>query len=133
MKGLLSILIVFSAYHCSAQNKEDAIIGKWLKTPKEDMIIEVYKLSNEFQGKIAWTKIKDQTRAVGFVILDKLKYDPKSNTWEDGNIHDPRSGKTYTASVQIKPDGMLEVNGYLGFKFFGKKKNFKRVNITAGR
>ena len=128
------MITAFSFYQGLAQHKADAIVGKWMKTPKEDMIIEVYKMNNEFQGKITWTKIKDQENKVGFVILEDLVYDAASNTWEDGKIHDPRSGRTYTAFVKLKPDGMLEVNGYLGLKFFGKKKNFRRVNsATADR
>ncbi len=33
----------------------------------------------------------------------------------------------YTAAAKIKSNGKLEVNGYLGFSFFGIKKNFKRL------
>lgn len=127
MKALFSVILVLGTYICSAQNSANAIVGKWLKTPKEDMIIEVYKAGNEYQGKIAWTSTTDQKKAAGFVILDKLIYNADSNTWEDGRIHDPRSGKNYAASVKLKPDGMLEVHAYMGFKFIGKKKYFKKT------
>ena len=127
MKVVFILAILLGSYSCFAQNDPNAIVGKWLKIPKEDMIIEVYKAGDEFEGKMVWTKIKDQNKANGFVILDKLKYNAKTDKWEDGKIHDPRSGKTYTASVRIKPDGLLEVNGYIGIKLFGVKKNFKRV------
>lgn len=132
MKGILSFMLVACFFTSSAQ-KADRIVGKWMKVPKEDMIIQVYKSGNEYKGKIAWTKTKDPDKKVGSIILDKLKYNPDSEVWEDGKIHDPRNGKTYTASVKIKPDGMLEMTGYLGFKFFGKKKEFRRLSDNAAK
>ena len=127
MKQLLLAFIILCSHNCFAQNNADAIIGKWLKVPKEDLIIEVYKSGEQYQGKITWTKTKDPNRPIDFMILDKLKYNSNSGVWEDGKINDPGSGRTYTASVKLKPDGMLELTGYMGFKFFGKKKNFKKV------
>lgn len=67
------ILILFSLKGY-AQNNADAIIGKWLKTPKEDLIIQVYKTGNEYKGKITWTKGNDPKKPVGYVILENLKY-----------------------------------------------------------
>ncbi len=128
MKHLIILLTIFASLKCYAQNNADAIIGKWLKIPKEDLIIEVYKVKDEYKGKISWSKNNDKKKPVDFVILDKLKYNSKSKRWENGKIHDPNSGSTYTAEAKIKSDGTLEVNGYMGLKFLGAKKNFKKVN-----
>ncbi len=128
MKHLIILLTILSSLKSYSQNNADAIIGKWLKIPKEDLIIEVYKVKGEYQGKINWAKNNDKKKPVGFVILDKLKYNSKSKKWESGRIHDPNSGSTYTAEAKIKSDGTLEVNGYMGLKFLGAKKNFKKVN-----
>lgn len=119
--------MVLVSHKCFAQNNADAIIGKWLKIPKEDLIIEVYKVKDEYKGKIKWTKDNDKKKPVGFIILEDLKYNPKSKKWENGKVHDPNSGSTYTATAKIKSEGTLEVNGYMGFIFFGAKKNFRRV------
>ncbi len=121
-------MTVFASLKCYSQNNPDAIIGKWRKIPKEDLIIEVYKVKDEYKGKISWTKDNDKRKPVGFIILEKLKYNSKSKKWESGKIHDPNSGSTYTAEAKIKSDGTLEVHGYMGLKFLGTKKNFKKVN-----
>ena len=47
--------------------------------------------------------------------------------WKSGKIHDPNSGSTYDAEAKIKSDGTLEVLGYMGMKFLGSKRTFKRV------
>lgn len=127
MKHLIILLTILSSLKCYSQNNADAIIGKWLKIPKEDLIIEVYKVKSEYRGKITWAKNNDKKKPVGFVILDGLSYNSKSKKWESGKIHDPNSGSTYTAEAKIKSDDTLEVNGYMGLKFLGAKKNFKKV------
>ena len=126
MKPLLILLTVLFSLPCYSQNA-DAIVGKWLKTPKEDLIIQVYRAGNEFKGKIAWAKDNDSKKPAGFIILEELKYNPNKKMWKDGKIHDPGSGNTYDAEAKIKSDGSLEVLGYLGMRFLGKKKYFKRV------
>ncbi len=122
---LIAILFSFKGY---SQNSQDAIIGKWLRTPKEDLIIEVYKKGNEYKGKITWSKNNDPKKPVGFLILEGLQYNKNKNMWKSGKIHDPNSGSTYDAEAKIKSDGTLEVLGYMGMKFLGNKKYFKRVN-----
>ena len=127
MKQLIILLTILFSLKCYSQNNPDAIIGKWLKIPKEDLIIEVYKTGNEYKGKIAWAKDNDKTKPVGFVILEKLKYNSKNKRWEKGKIRSPNSGSTYNATAKIKADDKLELHGYKGVKFIGKKKYFKKV------
>src|SRR5688572_1571102 len=127
MKQLIILLTILFSLKCYYQNNPDAIIGKWLKIPKEDLIIEVYKAGNEYKGKITWAKGKDKEKAVGSVILEKLKYNSKYKRWEKGKIHNPNSGSTYSAIAKIKADRTLEVHAYKGMKFIGKKKYFKKV------
>jgi hypothetical protein len=90
-------------------------------------MIEVYKINNQYQGKIVWTKFPDEKKPIGYIILQKLEYNPIKNIWENGIIKEPNSGFTYDATAKIKSDGLLEVHGYMGFKFLGKKKNFRKV------
>lgn len=120
-------MIIILSFKCYAQSNPDAIIGKWLKIPKNDLIIEVYKVKDEYKGKISWSKNNDKRYPVGFILFDKLRYNLKSKKWENGKVHDPNSGKTYTATVKIKEDGTLEVYAYMGLKFLGTTKIFKRA------
>jgi uncharacterized protein (DUF2147 family) len=124
-----AILLLFIAFSLAGygQRNPDAIIGKWLKTPKNDLIIEVFREGDQFKGRISWSKDNDPKKPMGYLILEQLTYNPRKNLWSHGKIHDPSSGKSYDAEVKIREDGSLEVLGYMGMRFFGTTKYFSRV------
>jgi len=127
MKQVIVLLTILFSLKGHTQNNADAIIGKWLKIPKEDLIVEVFKSGNEYKGRITWTKDTANKKSLEFIILEKLQYQSRNKTWANGEIHDPKSGKTYDAEARIKADGTLEVHAYKSFKFLGTKKYFKRT------
>ena len=127
MRQIFILLIFLLSYKCYAQTNPDLIIGKWLKTSKEDLIIEVYKSKDEYKGKITWAKGSDASKLIGFQILEGLKYNAKRKIWSNGKVHNPKSGSTYSATAKIRADETLEVLAYKGMKFIGRKKYFKRV------
>ncbi len=120
-KILLACIIMFSLKGYS-QNA-DAIIGKWLKEPKEDLIIEVYKVGRIYNGKI--NRSEDKRKPVGFVMIENLKFNSKTKKWEGGKIHDPNSNQSFNANARLKSNGTLEVVGAM--LFFKSKKTFTRV------
>jgi len=126
MKKLFLLLTIFLSLKSFSQREADAIIGNWINIPKQNTKITVYRINNEYKGKILWSN-DEKKKPIGFIILEKLQYNSKTKSWDSGKIHDPNSGNTYSATAKIKDDGILEVNGYIGFTFFGKKKNFKKV------
>ena len=127
MKQFLALIMIVFSLKCYSQTIKDAIIGKWLKTPKEDMIIEVYREGNQYNGKLSWAKDIQKKKSEGAIILQNLTYNEVKKIWEDGSIQDPNSGKTYDAEAKIKSDGTLELYAYMGLKFLGTRKYFKRV------
>lgn len=127
MKQVILLLIMLFSQKCYSQNNSDSIIGKWLKIPKEDLIIEVYKSGKEYRGKIIWTKYQNKRNQVGFIIIEKLEYNSKKKIWQNGKIYDPNSGSSYNALIKIKSNGILELRAYKGMKFIGINKYFKRI------
>ena len=126
MRSIIIIFAMVIGFTSQAQTP-DAIVGKWLKTPKEDLIIRVYKVGTEYKGKIVKEKEALKNKSLGFVILENLQYNLDSKNWRGGKIHDPNTGKTYDAEAKINKDSLLEVNCYKGMKFIGTKKYFKRI------
>lgn len=127
MKLVILLLLLFFTPATYAQTEADAIVGKWLKVPKKDMIIEVFKEEEEYKGKITWTLEESENKPMGFLILEKLQYNSEKKCWENGKIHDPSSGGSYSATVKLDAAGTLEVHGYKGMKFLGRTKYFEKV------
>ena len=122
----LLLFTVLVCPHSNAQNQPDVIVGKWLKLPKKDLIIEVYKTATAYHGKICWTKPGDN-KPVGFVIIQNLKYNVGSDKWDHGIIQDPNSSMSYSAEVKLDDDQNLVVKGYKGLKFISSSRTFTRV------
>lgn len=74
MKGIMVLWAIFFSIISHAQTSPDAIVGKWLKTPKEDLVIKVFKAGSEYKGKILKEKEALKKQSVGFVILENLHY-----------------------------------------------------------
>ena len=125
MKYVLTILAFFTMHQAIAQSDADKIVGKWMKLPKEDLIIEVYSTGSGYNGKIEWSN--DSTKQKGFIILENLEFNEEDKTWENGKVIDPRSGSQYKAAAKLKAEGSLEVLGYKGIKMIGSKRSFRRV------
>lgn len=61
-------------------------------------------------------KLKDQPILGMTIITGVTAQEP--NVWGDGEILDPKNGKTYTLQLTVQDAGeTLEVRGYIGFFF----------------
>ncbi|MEK6481140.1 DUF2147 domain-containing protein [Catalinimonas sp. 4WD22] len=123
--------------------RDDQILGKWY-TDEKKAIVEIYQCESAYCGKITWlsrtnenggavkdTKNPDPEKRdrtiVGINILEDLEYSG-DQSYEDGEIYDPESGKTYSCQLTLQDDGTLEVRGYLGLSFIGRSTIWTRVN-----
>ncbi len=138
-KLFLLSLILLSYFSVNAQD----VIGKWKtiddKTGKTKSIIEIYKDGDKYYGKIVQllteenkdgvcrtceTKYKDKN-IIGLVILKDLKKD--GDTYEDGEIIDPKNGKSYSCYIELVEPNKLKVRGYIGFSLLGRTQYWYRV------
>ncbi len=143
MLGSLLLLLITG----KAQDNQNAIIGKWMYEEK-DLIVEVYKVDNDYKAKVIWFHDSNDTltpidqrldvknpdkqlrkrKLLGMDILSDLTYDPKENKWVKGKIYDSTSGRTWDATVWLNDAQTLEVRGYYIFKFIGKTIKFTRIS-----
>lgn len=136
---------IFLSGNLVAQDyKKDDILGIWLNED-EDAHIEIYKDGDLYFGKIIWLKfpIDDET---GKPKLDKHNPDPElqtrpslgiklltdfewdgDNEWDEGDIYDPKSGKTYSCYIVMKEYDRLKIRGYIGVSLIGKTTYWTRV------
>jgi len=150
MKKFQITLMIFTAMLFATANvnaqefQPDDILGVWLNED-EDAHIEVYKDGDLYFGKIIWLKfpIDEET---GKPKLDKHNPDPElqkrpslgiklltdfewdgDNEWDEGDIYDPKSGKTYSCYIIMKEYDLLKIRGYIGISLIGRTTYWTRV------
>ena len=138
MKKIIYILLVITSINTFSQD----IIGKWKTVDdKRDVatsIIEIYKDHNVYYGKILVVLVEENKekcvmctgkyhnkKLQGLEILRDLV--KNKDVYEDGNITDPESGKTYSCYVELINPSKLKVRGYLGFSLLGRTQYWYRV------
>ena len=126
----------------SAQEAQD-VLGKWY-TEDNRATVEIYECEEGFCGKIVALKepnnpdgtpkldaenpdASQRTRPiVGTDILTGLEYE-EDGEWDDGEIYDPESGKTYSCLMELEDDNTLEVRGFVGLSLIGRSQTWTRA------
>jgi uncharacterized protein (DUF2147 family) len=49
--------------------------------------------------------------------------------WEDGDIYDPKSGKTYSCYMKLQSMDKLKVRGYIGISLIGRTTYWTRTSL----
>ncbi|RYU91166.1 DUF2147 domain-containing protein [Mucilaginibacter terrigena] len=142
----ITLLSAFTTINPDEAVKANTICGKWQSSEK-NLTVEVYPYKNTFKAKIIWfsggvskakpmetiTDIKNPNPALrsrkvlGLDVVQDLKYNAGSNSWESGKIYEVQSGKYWSAAAYIDKTGLLKVKGYWKVKLIGKTMTFKRI------
>ena len=119
--------------------EQDITRGVWFNEEKEAKI-RFYEQDGKLYGKIVWLKEpKSQTMTdtnnprpelrgrplIGLVILKGFEKDGKN--WKNGDIYDPKSGKTYSSTIKWAGENQLNIRGYIGVSLMGKTTTFTRA------
>lgn len=136
---VFSFIILFKG---GAQDA-NAIVGEWY-TEENKAKVEIYLCESSYCGKIVWLqepKNPDGTNKrdaknpdedfrsrtiVGTNILTGLQYDG-DDEWEEGEIYDPESGKTYSCRLELKDQNTLEVRGFVRLSLLGRSQTWMRA------
>jgi uncharacterized protein (DUF2147 family) len=136
---LLNTLILFVM---SLTTQINTIEGTWItqddETGRKKSEVLIYKENGKLYGKI--TKLllpedegkkcinckgKNKNQPIeGMVIIKDLELE--DDTWEDGTILDPKSGKVYDCYIGFQDSNTLKVRGFLGFSLLGRTQIWKR-------
>lgn len=135
MKKIMCLLVclMMTALSASAQNAADKIVGNY-KVERNGVSskVKIYKHSDGYRAQVTWVnnlnmpdgsirvdeknpdKNKRNVRADQIVLIDKVTYNAKDKTWENGRIYDPTNGKTYKVKLWFDSDKVLKMRGYIG-------------------
>lgn len=62
----------------------------------------------------------------GMTFLWGLTRGGEVGVYEGGTVLDPSNGKEYRCRVRLRPDGNLEIRGYVGIPMFGRSQVWRR-------
>jgi uncharacterized protein (DUF2147 family) len=133
---LVSLLLSWT----SATGVEGVWVTQDDETGKQKSEVRLYRQDGKLYGKIEKLLLPEDKGKVctacsgaekgkpieGMLILKGLRQ--AGQTWEDGTILDPKSGKVYDCYVELVDDNTLKVRGYLGFSLLGRTQTWKRKN-----
>ena len=143
---LVLLPAVFISNLSKAQVKANDVEGIWLNEDK-DAHIRIENRDGKYYGNIVWLKepyeegttdpkVDDenpdpelQKRPImGLELLSGFVFDG-DDEWEDGDIYDPKSGKTYSCYMKFTDDTQdkLKVRGYIGVSLLGRTTYWTRV------
>ncbi|MFN3848174.1 MAG: DUF2147 domain-containing protein [Spirosomataceae bacterium] len=139
------LFIIFMTYTSVFAQKADAILGLWLPQDKDGKV-EIYKQGNAYFAKITelvepadpktgkpYTdtenpdKSKRNQPIVGLVVIKNLKYIADKKIWDDGDVYDPKRGKTYSLKITMKDNNKIVITGYIGVPMLGQSETWTRI------
>ncbi|GAA3947815.1 DUF2147 domain-containing protein [Hymenobacter algoricola] len=145
MKTLLVCLLIWLLAPLGPRSQSPVPTGVWADDSGETHI-EIYRCGERLCGRLVWLR-EPQDPNTGYakldrrnpvadkrarplqnlVVLQDLRYNPDAERWEDGQIYDPGSGRTYSCYVSLTGKDRLEVKGYIGFSLIGRSHYWARV------
>ena len=136
-----TILFVLAGFLAFSQANTD-IIGEWYNAEK-DAVITLFEENKTVSGKISWMQfpndqdgnpktdplnpeknLKSRAR-LGMVIMTGFAF-IKEKIWDDGELYDPKKGKTYSGMMTLKDNNTIDLRGYIGFSFIGRSSTWTR-------
>ncbi|CAI8257124.1 MAG: Uncharacterised protein [Cryomorphaceae bacterium] len=136
-----TLLFAFIGLLAFSQTNAD-IVGEWYNAEK-DAVITLFEDNETVSGKITWMqfpnddngnpktdplnpdeKLKSRAR-MGMVMLTGFAF-IKDKIWDDGELYDPKKGKTYSGMMTLKDKNTIDLRGYIGFSFIGRSSTWTR-------
>jgi len=131
----------------AAAKDEASVTGRWL-TADGKGVVAIAPCGDSICGHIDWMKPPADAKP-GVIPLDKKNPDPAHrrqpmcgltivygfhrgggdpNSWVEGSIYDPESGKTYHANVTLEDANHLRLRGYVGIPLLGQNQVWSRAD-----
>ena len=137
---LIPLFLVVSIFAFAQTNAD--LVGQWYNA-KDDIVVTLFEENETVSGKITWMEspnddngnpktdplnpdenLKSRAR-MGMVMMSGFAYDEDS-VWDDGELYDPKKGKTYSGMMTLKDKNTIDLRGYIGFSFIGRSSTWTR-------
>lgn len=140
------IILLFFSQIATATWVGNDICGIWWNKDK-DAKIKIYSSYGKYYGQIHWLKNpidtvtnkpkldknnpdeKERWRPIkGLIILKDLVWDEDDQEWSDGDVYDPKTGKSYSLTCSLKDKNTMELRGYIGISLLGRTDIWVRTD-----
>jgi len=142
----LSFALALSAPATAETRDTRDISGLWVDhklSEKQKVAVLIEDCGGDLCGRIVWLKkavtanglpkrdIKNSNSTLrqrplcGLKVLNGFRQ-TKKNTWSEGQIYNPASGKILDSTISLLQDGSLRIRAYLGMPLFGKTLQWVR-------
>jgi uncharacterized protein (DUF2147 family) len=147
------LLVLSSVAHAKRAMQETTTeltpVGTWQTideaTQKPKSVIQIWEKDGKLYGKIKRVLFLSEENKnglcgkctgawhnkpiEGMTNIWGLQQDPENPLkWIDGQILDPKNGKTYHCQMTVSEDGKeLNVHGYVGVPLFGRTQTWSRI------
>ncbi len=119
-------------------------VGRWM-TEGGKSHVDIYSCGQQLCGRIVWLReplfndgrpkmdllnpdpARRSQRIIGLQLMWNFSKADAANEWESGRIYNPEEGEVYKSTMKLRPDGKLEVRGYVGISLLGKTQYWERV------
>lgn len=139
---LCTVMVSGTAIRALAQ--KDKIEGSWYNEEKTAQV-RIYKaVDGKYWGKIAWlkeptkdgkpkvdeknTKASLRTRPLMNMVLLSHFTKKDDETYDGGEIYDPKNGKTYSCTITYRNEKELGIRGYIGISLIGRTTTWTRAS-----
>ncbi len=136
-------LFVVSLLLSTLSFAQDITQGTWYNQEKSGKI-QFFKQGDKYFGKIVWLKEPNEAGKprtdkqnpdeklrsrplIGLVNLKNFKQTDK-DSWEDGEVYDPKNGKTYSCKMTLTSPTTLDVRGFIGLSIIGRTEHFTKAD-----
>jgi uncharacterized protein (DUF2147 family) len=138
-------LVILASCACGATGSRAAEtvspIGLW---KNEDATFEIFENGGKLSGRIVALKepktpegkektdirnpdrSKRDRRIIGLVFMSGF-YRRSDTRWENGTIYDPKSGNTYSCSLELDGPDRIKVRGFIGISLIGRTDVWTRA------
>jgi len=140
-KIAITLFFTFFGLLVFSQTNSD-ILGEWYNAEK-DAVITLFEDNETVSGRISWMqfpndvngnpkkdplnpdeKLKSRAR-MGMVMMSGFTM-IKDKIWDNGELYDPKKGKTYSGMMTLKDANTIDLRGYIGFSFIGRSSTWTR-------
>ena len=136
MKNIILILLflVISVFTFSQTNAD--LVGQWYNA-EDNIVVTLFEDRQMVSGKVTWMKYPNDENgnpktdllnpdeslrnreSVGMIMMSSFAH-IAGNVWDNGELYDPKKGKTYTGIITLKDKNTLNLRGYIGLSFIGR-------------